>query len=432
MSQSSPESLIAQIAATQDDLAALQSMCIANAETRRDAVVAALEEICRSGKGNVAIRAAQLNFLVHHKEIYARQQANPSPYNAVSLDDWRFHAVQPEIAQWQGLTAQWLALKPDSYSGVYTRALSLIANQPAQSVEPLFAKLRAHMRADLPSITNFDARFHHGLEQAAEETRTAMPEFVAVRPRRGGERFVFSACDYTYFETYGLRMMASFRGQEANCGFHLHLFDTTDDEAQSVVARLIDMGLDNVSLSREWSGMRSNNTSPQPASEAARGYYHVARFFRFWQILRAEPETRAWLLDADSLFHGDLAVLFNRAHGQDISVWLVPGRVEPSNKIAAGLVGIAPTVRGRRFLQRVAGYAAACIKANVIPWGTDQTILYAVYVGMADDAPTIDPVNAAICDGHCTERAAIWPGKCDVKSPNYPNFAKFLQALKAA
>ncbi|MGE3335610.1 MAG: hypothetical protein AB7I36_18355 [Rhodospirillaceae bacterium] len=434
MSQSSSESLIAHITAKQDDLAALQDACNAAAEHERGAVVAALETICRSGKGNVAVRSAQFNYLIHHKELLERQRANPSPYNGVSLDDTRFQAVRPEIAQWQSLTKEWLALKPDSYSGLYMRALSLLADHPAQAVEPLFAKLRAFKRADLPSITHFDGAFHRSLEALAEDAVAFMPECSSVRDAGAHERFMFSACDYAYFEKYGMQMMASLRRHDANGGFHLHLFDTTDAEAKAVAARLCDMGLEGVSLSREWTGLRTETGTRGTASEAARAYYHVARFYRFWQFLRARPGVAGWQLDADSLFNGGIDGLFERLDSHDMSIWLLPGRAEPHNKFAAGLLGIAPTAPGRRYLQRVAGYVADCVKANVIPWGTDQTILYAVYVGMADEAiaPSLGPVTASIFDGQCNEGAAIWPGKCDIQSPNYSNFKQLLLSLRAA
>ncbi len=434
MSQSSSESLIANIVAKQHDLDALRDACRTHSELRRAEVVAALEEICRNSRDNVAVRSAQLNYLVHHKEMLSRLRSNPSPYNGASLEDCGFHAAQSDIAHWQSLTKEWLELKPDSYSGLYMRALSLIADGPARSVEPLFSRLRAFKKADLPSVTNFDGTFHRTLEHLAEDSVAVLPACLPVRETPSGERCIFSACDYAYFKAYGVRMMASARRYAKNSGFHLHLFDTTEAEARGVASRLDEMGLDHVSLSREWTGLRSEGAASAAASEAARGYYHIARFFRFWRFLRERPGLAAWLLDADSLFHGESDILFDHLCEHDVSFWLLPGRAEPHNRVAAGLVGIAPTGRGRRYLQRVAGYVADCIKTNVIPWGTDQTILYAVYVGMADDgiAPSLGPVPAAVFDGHCNERAAIWPGKCDVQSPDYPNFERFLLSLKAA
>src|SRR5262249_48620487 len=126
--------------------------------------------------------------------------------------------------------------------------------------------------------------------------------------------------------------------------------------------------------------------------------------------------------------------LFRLLAGCDAGLWLMPGRTDAHSQIGAGMVGIAPTPDGRSYLRRVAGYLAEYARVRSIPWGTDQTALYAVYAERASRgaAPRVAPVPAHIYDGEFGDGTMLWPAKCEKRDPSYPRLQDLLRTLHAA
>jgi len=123
----------------------------------------------------------------------------------------------------------------------------------------------------------------------------------------------------------------------------------------------------------------------------------------------------------------------------DVGLWLMPGRTDAHSQIGAGMVGIAPTPGGSTYLQRVGlqrvgGYLAEYARVRAIPWGTDQTALYAVYAERASRglAPRVAPVPARIYDGEFGDDTVLWPAKCAKQDPSYPRLQDLLRSLRAA
>jgi hypothetical protein len=417
--------------AARSNLQLLENYCSSRVQedpANIDEVVATLEAVCAQGASDAAERAVQLGLLVLHKDARDRRRSSASPYNAVSLEDWPCRFVEEEVGAWQETSKQWIEDQPNSVNAYLSMAHSLIAAGSAIEAEPYYARLRTVKMPHPACAANFDPKFHDGLEQAAVVVAGGAPGPAGTASQKPT---LFSACDFLYFQKYGWPFVGSLaRWPLANVSLHLHLFDATEEEAAAVSAHAARMGLKHVSIFREWTGMRTPGLTQ--VTDAMRCYYHAARYFRFWQFTESQPRTATWLLDTDLIFNRPPGELFDLLNRRDVSLLLVPGRVDAHNKVAAGLVGVSPTPAARRFLRRVSGYLGQYMRAGIAPWGIDQTALYSVLAvdQWRNSAPSLTPVSARIYDGEFGDDTVIWPGKCNKHHPSFPRFRDAVQSLE--
>jgi hypothetical protein len=310
-------------------------------------------------------------------------------------------------------------------------AQALISSRAAMEAEPIFAKLRALGRNDVAAVTYLDLDFHEALDGISlSDMQAALPAVIPVGTAAGDvNRVVLSACDLHYAEQYVGALIGSFRHHsEPGTLFHLHLFDSTEEEAAAFLRRVEKLGLSQFSLSREWTGLREAG-SRAPASHAARGYYHAIRFIRFQEFLERHPTAPALFLDADMLFHRSPSGFFEFLQSHEMTCPMGAGRLEIHNQLTACAIGLAATARARKYLHRLSAYLFLCWRQGRLPWGTDQTALYAVYLALAAGGEPLDLVDLPerIFDNHFNDAAVLWCGKC---SPEHAAYGKYLATIE--
>jgi len=417
-----------------DDINILKAFCYACAPYDLDTVVATLTQFLSRPDLAFVNQVMGLWLLVPFKEARDRLAHGLARTTASGPDDLGFQFTRDEIRRWRELSAEWVRLKPDSYVGLLMLAQSTFAEQSAVAAEPYFAKLRAFAKGELTDVIHFDPAFFKDIDAGAAATiAEILPPTISVgMAPTDMARAIFVGCDYAYAEKYGWPLLVSFAQNHASdVMLALHLCDATEAEATAWLRRAERIPNLRLSVSREWTGLRDSNAG-QSTSQQARGYYHVARFVRFFEFLERHPGTAAWILDADILINRPIVALFDLLNGHDASVWFMPGRVEIGNQIAAGMVGIAPTPAGRTYLRRVAGYIAACLREKRLPWGTDQVALYAVYAEMAARGakPEVAAVPSFIYNGTFGDDVTLWPGRCDKENPDYRAFTAALHRFR--
>jgi len=419
------------IVAAAGDLAAVQAYCGSRASEDLSEVVATLREICLDGNVHPATRAILYGDLVRYKETLERRRRGLSATNATSIEDWRFRFVTDELRAWQKLARMWFEQKPTSIGAQFLMAQSLLSAGSIDAAETCFERLRA-ANCDVPwiMVTRFDDAFHEGLEDRAVGFVKEAREVARLKDAPGASKYLFTGCDIGYLRRYGAALIASCaRHRARGIGFHLHLFDATDEEAADVNAQLEKAGLDFVSIATEWSGLR--DPAQAATTPEMRAYYHAVRFFRYWQFAEAHPEASCWFLDCDLLFNQSPQLLFDHLAGKEMALWLLPCRSDAHLLVNACMFGISPSTRARRYLRRTAGYIAEYVSTGLVPWGLDQTAMFAVLKVLLsrDDAPTLALIPPELSDGGYGENTVVWQGKCFATNSELGRYQDLLASL---
>jgi tetratricopeptide (TPR) repeat protein len=416
------------VACAPRDLNLLQALCYALAFVDNDAAVAHVERFLATPDLGIADRVMALRLLVTWKERQLR--AVQGEHHGPMPKTLGFELATDELATWLHMAQEWLRQEPDSYNAMQMVAQALVSSRTAMEAEPIFAKLRCLGKNDVAAVTYLDFGFHEALDDISLlAMQTALPPVVAVGGTAGEwDRAVLSACDLHYAETYASPLIGSFVQQgKPGTLFHLHLFDATDEEAAAFLHRVAMPGPSQFTMSREWTGLRAAG-SRAPASQAARGYYHAIRYVRFREFLDRHPATPGLIVDADMIFNRPPEGFFDFLGPHDIVCPVGTGRLEIHNQLTACAVGFGTTARARKYLHRVAAYLFLCWQQGRLPWGVDQTALYAVYMAMAAGGAVLDLVDlpARIFDVGFSDESVLWAGKC---SPEHREYEKYLAAI---
>lgn len=411
-----------------NDINLLQALCYALAFNDNDAVVAHLERFLARPDLSIGNRVMALRLLVTSKERQLRTAHEKS--HGPMPKTLGFDMATDDVATWLHMAQEWLRQEPDSYNAMQMVTQALISSHAAMEAEPVFAKLRALGKNDVAAVTYLDLSFHEALDGVSlPAMQAALPPVIAA----GGEpgdwtRIVLAACDLHYAEQYASPLIGSFvHHREPGTLFHLHLFDTTEDEAAGVLRRAEKLGSSQFMLTREWTGLRAAD-SRAPASQAARGYYHAIRYVRFREFLDRHPGVPALIVDADMLFNRPPEGFFEALGAHDMICPVGAGRLEIHNQLTACAVGFGPTAHARKYMHRVAAYLFLCWQQGRLPWGVDQAALYAVYMAMAAGGEALDLVDlpTAVFDIDFGNESVLWAGKC---SPEHREYEKYLAAI---
>ena len=273
--------------------------------------------------------------------------------------------------------------------------------------ERLFTQLRRTSGENVAAVTNFDPTFHAGLEAEANRGTADLPTVLDSRAvDRSNDLIVFAAADFHYFQRFGRRFVESFvRSGGGSARLALHIFDVTDEERVGIIRWLGEHGELRWSLSSEWTGLRGGDEA------AAKGYYHAARYVRFWQFLTVH-QAAAWIVDLDMTFNAPTQGLSDALYCQDMALFLSPARFEVRNKIMACCAGFSNTREAHDYLRNVAGYICHYQREGRLLWGIDQVALFAVAaMGPPAVAARIKGVSDRICSPAARSGQILCPAK---------------------
>ena len=372
-------------------------------------VIATLRTRLAAPPIDLGARVDELALLAVAVEYNGRQARGASTTTAASLKDVEFAHARGELAAMESAARAFFEVEPTAVVAGALSAEAWIAQGAFAEAEHVLAYLRNTPLDHVAAVTTFDRGFHAGLPQAAEAGAAALPATRQIRDLRGEPRVVFVSADFKYFQIYGKQFLRSFCARTSpNVSLLLHIMDMSEDDAATVVAMVNGHAGHRIGISTEWTGLRSAETS-----RAAREYYHSVRLLRLWQAMSANPESAFWMMDMDTVFNGDAALLFELLNGADLAPYLLPGRIEARNKVSAHMLGVAPTAAARDLIQRAAGYVVAFKAMDRLLWGIDQIALYTVLVDLDAQGrlPSLAPVPDAICDGSLDADKVIWSVK---------------------
>jgi hypothetical protein len=381
-----------------------------------DDVVRTLEKVWARGDENLVNRILVCRLLVLFKERQQRGAHGLNASVASGPEDMHFVFTQDEVLTWEQMNRAWVKVKPASQAGLLLLAESLLASGQAEKAEPHLMKLRASGLSDISAVINLDPDFHAELGKWLPSTEPGAASSTRVRDIPAGCRqVVYAACDAIYFDKYGRQLATSFARYAApGCCLALHIFDARDGKDAEIALWLESIPGLTFALSIEQTAYGQGGDV-----KMARGYYHAARFIRFYEFLADHIEVAGWLLDADTIVNAPLAPLFDLTAACDVALGMMPGRLQFNNQVCAGVLGVGPTARGRDYVRRVAAYIAGYVKQARLPWGIDQVAVYAVYVGQrAAAAPAkVLAIPPLIFDHQNGPASVLWATKQGIAEP---------------
>lgn len=353
------------------------------------------------------IRLHDLHLLVRMREKQARAAAGLHPTNADTADGLFFQFAREELAALANEAIAFLQSNPTSFVAAVLLAEAYVAVGAFSQAERVFAKLRRGSGENIALVTNFDRAFHAGLADEANRSAARLPPVLAIREIPPDARqIVLTAADYPYFERFGWDFVDSFAKHNGpEIWLSLHIFDLTPEESAEVSRRLQAYPSLRWGLSTEWTGLRGGE------GPRAKEYYHAVRYLRFWQLL-ASRDASVWIVDTDTTFGGPVTGLFGYLGGNDLALYLSPGRFEVRNKIMALSTGAANTQAARDYFRRVAGYVGHYQNEGRLFWGIDQIALFAA-LAMIDAMPPLRIVGVPdwICGPDIRPGQILQPAK---------------------
>jgi hypothetical protein len=388
-------------------------------EFAREQVVEVLSTLCGRKDLEPAALIHHLGLLIWQKELLARTNAGLPLFNALGFSDLPFKFTMAEVRRWRTIAKAMHKRKPSS-PVLQILAMGAIAAGDYQAASACFEELRHRQQPGPFGLTRLDRSFHADLTSAAECALS--PAEWVIPPPDDVQRLLFFACDGAYFRAFGAHFLRSLeRTTKTPATVCCHLFDPDGSDERAAITELSALSHSSM-LAKEFTGR---------TGEAARSYYHAARFVRFAQVLQQCPRASAWLLDADILFNKAADPLFDTLRSADVCCLFLAARMEPHNLVAAGLVGIGPTNSGRAYIEHVARYLAWSVDNDGLFWGIDQAALFAALARRLADGPglAIAPLPPAIYNGAFDETATIWPGKCSPDDPGRALFDRARQQL---
>lgn len=340
----------------------------------------ALEEMLPRVAGRPDHTSYLLKRITLHRARANRLAAGLNPDLAASWQetcDW----PDPEgLARLQQALMRELTAGATARGGAYLDlAYIALAHQNWAFGEHLLGLIRRSMREPTADCAAFGAAFHEPLERQTDAQ--FLEGFVPVRhvfrlvPQAPATMFV--ACDHAYFKRFTLPFVKSLEDAGIRADVQIHLLDGDAGQWAAAAADLAFARVVHLGLSAETSGALAQG----PAR--ARLYFHAARFIRLYQdITRTGRAT--WLLDADVRLVRTPIPLFKAFKGFDVAISGNPSAFEPTAKITASCIGIAPTELGLEYARRVAGYIAHWKAQDRWGWGVDQMALYSCYARMCE------------------------------------------------
>jgi hypothetical protein len=213
------------------------------------------------------------------------------------------------------------------------------------------------------------------------------PVEIIRQDRFTGAHALFLSCDYGYFELYGKALVRSIAANYERAQVRIHLMDAGPQQTEGISAFLRDLPLAIV-----FSGEKTAYLGHFDWN--AKLYYHAVRFIRLFQAISADARTY-WLFDVDALVRRDLSETLGQIADCDVALQARAHILMPWHKFTAGLVGIAPSPVGLRYLKLVAATIAALKQQDRLRWGIDQFVLYAAFVYLAGHGtgPKLRPLD---------------------------------------
>ncbi|MBL8645136.1 MAG: FkbM family methyltransferase [Rhodospirillaceae bacterium] len=350
-------------------------------------------------------------------EMRARRARGLDEYCASDFDDMLFKYAQAEVAEWKAACNKlFKAMPTNSFAAEVCLTASLADGKledytaiekvidPKQVLASAITAPQFYRTIDTRPFAETLARFPKS--QLLAQTHDNIP------------RAIFVGCDKVYFDRYMYAFLGSALAVRSQVGFHVHVFDGDEAELRRVFDAVTAKGTLPLRITVESSG----------ASEDTRlSYYHAVRFLRLMQYHELYPDG-VWHLDADFMLGRDPSFLFDLLKTHDTAFAMQPGRIEPHNRIAAGVMGLSGSSFAKRFLKMVSGYLADCWQMGRLQWGADQMAIYLVmlYLRQAGEAPKIFPVTTAHT-GNFKPETVFWPSKVGAGDPDAGTMEKARQ-----
>lgn len=191
---------------------------------------------------------------------------------------------------------------------------------------------------------------------------------VGSMPSPNPNGILFAACDRRYFDRFALDYLAAIRANSGALSAHLHVYDGTDAQLETISDLAQHHPDARITVSRD------ENAAPELYSPF---FFAAGRFVRMAELLES---TRSPIVctDIDVLVRGNLQPFVAGLEGSDIGLYLRTHNSAPWRKVLASTVVALPTEQGRRFLAHVARAVDASLLRRP-RHHVDQLVLYYLY-----------------------------------------------------
>ena len=333
--------------------------------------------------------------------------ANGLPEWGMSWEDTRRWSDPEGLARLGKVAIPAIQLPRPSVSDTLDAAWIAAAQNNWEGAQALLDHVRGGYRASVAEFAFFGAAFHAQLAEVDDETmgRSLAPVHTLLAANHRGRQVLFVASDLNYFRQFTLPFLQQLDALGIAADVQVHLLDGPATDWECAAAALRGFSNLGIGLTAEDSGAAARGFAE------ARHYYHAVRFIRFFQALKRSGKP-LWLLDADVHALRDPYPILDRIKGFDLAIRTNPLAFEPSLKIMACCVGVAPTARGLAFARRTAAYIHLMKERGTWGWGVDQMALFSTYAYMesAGDAPnTLFLGSDAVCLNTETSGAFQFP-----------------------
>lgn len=331
----------------------------------------AMQDALATAAWSAATRSPFFRHLTEVQAAALRISSGKSPNGAADWTDLVRWADQDGIKAFTAALDRELSEPGARANAVVERAAAAVAQMDWVNAEKWFAEARRRSTKTVADLTVFEPDFYRRLEALTDdEIRSAFPPISEILRRDAWpETIIYVACDPKYFQLFMPQLLDSIVAQgAAGAGVHVHLMDGTEEEWAALAQSVESYKAVSISMTAEGGAAKQFGAK-------ARNYYHAARYVRFYEYLARSPRP-AWLLDVDLVFQDDPAPMFRILGDHDFAATTSAITLEPWSKIRAGLVGVAPTSAGLRFLRLVSAYIAHWRRNGSLRWGIDQQALF--------------------------------------------------------
>lgn len=351
-------------------------------------------------------------FLLLLGESEERRRRGLSVTRARSLADIEIQFRREQFARWRQIAERWFRAEPRSPDAAENYACALfLEGQFAETEAPVAVIRAANPRSEAVSYLAARASYAELEASGAGDIAAGLPPARILAETPGAaEVTIFVGCDQAYFDRYGLALAGSILRADAGLGLHIHVFDADEAALRAQFDTIV---------ARHRVRLRITVERTDAGEADKKVYYHAVRFIRFAQFLPLYAGS-VWMLDADLLCMRGPASLIGALGDADLALTLLPARIEPRNKIAAGILGVSTSAIARRYMELVAAYLARLRTDGWLRWGADQVALFLVlrYLLSTGTTPRVAPLDESFLSDKLSDDPIFWVPKLE---PGHPD-----------
>ncbi len=319
-------------------------------------------------------RLRVLQELVLLSELAGRKSKGQALNHATNYEDSRFIHGMAALEELKQCVSAILKDEPDNRQAILSLGCCDHAMGDRVKAQECFDRLSGQLKDHIGSCVKLNDDFLQGLASTEETDITRhLPDLVTIHSiKNSRDPVVVVSSDYRYFFHFARPLIMSLQRNMPGVKIHVHVMDTVENDMDDVKNWC--QRVENIQL-----GLTAETTGLfEQSRDQALCYYHAVRFVRLYQW-RQMYDGPLWMIDADALANKNPQPLLQETNNWDVALRVRPGRFEPWNIMSAGLIGIAPTDKGRQFLRLTAAYIAHYHSTDGLAWGIDQLALLAAF-----------------------------------------------------